>query len=128
MRNDDLNSEKARDLGELLRKVQEGQQALTDAYFARIEQLIRSFVSPSNEPPAVRAVGNVAGQANGGLVDRKQLAALLGISERTVSDLQNEGMPFHRFGRSVRFGFDEVIEWSKGRRIRRRNSKARVVA
>lgn len=64
-----------------------------------------------------------------GLIDRKQLAKLLGISERSICDLQNEGMPCHRFGRSVRFDHEEVLRWCQDRSKKQsRNRKLRVVA
>ncbi len=62
------------------------------------------------------------------LIDRKKLSVLLGISERSISDLQNDGMPCLRFGRCVKFDYEKVLEWAAKRPERRRGtSKLRVV-
>ncbi len=80
----------------------------------------------------VRAVVRETGCSSRGpaaLLDRKQLAALLGISERSISDLQNDGMPCLRFGRCVKFDYEKILEWAAKRPDRRRGkSKLRMVA
>lgn len=64
-----------------------------------------------------------------GLVGRKQLAKLLGISERSICDLQNEGLPCHRLGRSVRFDYEEVLRWCQAENKKKsRVRRLRVVA
>jgi predicted DNA-binding transcriptional regulator AlpA len=64
-----------------------------------------------------------------GLVDRKRLAELLGISQRSISDLLNEGLPCIRLNRSVRFDYERVLAWCEKRNEKvNRNRKLRVVA
>lgn len=51
-----------------------------------------------------------------GLVTIKQLEELLQVSRQTIYDWRKEGMPYIQInGRSVRFDYDEVIEWLKSR-------------
>lgn len=51
------------------------------------------------------------------LVDRKELARLLGLSPSYISKLMKyEGMPYFKIGRSVRFKLSEVVEFLKRRR------------
>lgn len=60
----------------------------------------------------------------GTLLNRKELAEEIGVSERTVSSLCNKGMPFMLVGASslrirgcnVRFYMPDVIEWLRNRR------------
>jgi excisionase family DNA binding protein len=47
-----------------------------------------------------------------GLVDRKELAALLKVSPQTVDRMRKDGMPFMRLGkRTVRFQTGLVMAW-----------------
>lgn len=48
------------------------------------------------------------------LVSKKEMAKLLGFSERTVSGLLSRGMPHMRFGaRRVRIDPEDAIRWCK---------------
>jgi excisionase family DNA binding protein len=47
-----------------------------------------------------------------GLIDRKELAALLGVSPQTVDRMRKDGMPSLKLGkRTVRFQVDIVWAW-----------------
>ncbi len=53
------------------------------------------------------------GQIESIFTDRKTIAELLNVNARTVERLQYDaGLPFHRFGRCVRYKVSEVLEWA----------------
>jgi predicted DNA-binding transcriptional regulator AlpA len=102
-----------------------GKRFIEDVFF-QVEAALRTLESD----PTVNRRNQIAASGKPvGLVDRKHLATLLGISERSICDLQNEGLPCHRFGRSVRFDHQEVLRWCQDRSKKHsRNRKLRVVA
>ena len=52
-----------------------------------------------------------------GLMTKRQLAECLNISERTIEKFcSTEDLPKHKFGKAVRFDFQEVIDWLRERR------------
>lgn len=65
-----------------------------------------------------------------GLVNRKEIAELLGVSVRTVSNLISDGLPTVPLGKKrVQFNYDEVLLWLKDRKIKgRAKPKLRVVS
>lgn len=47
--------------------------------------------------------------------DKRAVAAMLGMSVRSVDNLMGQGMPYMRLGtRRVRFDLEEVRTWLKG--------------
>ncbi|MBQ6617493.1 MAG: helix-turn-helix domain-containing protein [Thermoguttaceae bacterium] len=47
------------------------------------------------------------------LLDKKQVAAMLGCCQRSVDNLRSTaGLPYHKFGRLVRFDEQEVRSWA----------------
>ncbi|MEQ9318505.1 MAG: helix-turn-helix domain-containing protein [Polyangiaceae bacterium] len=46
---------------------------------------------------------------------KKQLAAVLSVSDRTVDTLRTEGLPCFKVGSSPRFLLSEVIKWLRQR-------------
>lgn len=64
------------------------------------------------------------------LINKKELAARLGISVRTVSELQTEGLPSVILGkRRIQFDYEAVLIWAKDRKIKGRGkSKLRAVS
>ena len=95
--------------------------------FSQVEAAIKTLETGHTEAPQPNRMLGLDKPA--GLVDRKRLAKLLGISERSICDLQNEGLPCHRFGRSVRFDHEEVLRWCQDRNKKQsRNRKLPVVA
>jgi predicted DNA-binding transcriptional regulator AlpA len=64
------------------------------------------------------------------LLNKKEIAARLGVSARTVSELQTEGMPTVHLGkRRIQFNYEEVLIWLKGRKIKGRGkTKLRAVS
>lgn len=62
------------------------------------------------------------------LLNKKQLAERLGISVRTVSDLQTEGLPTVNLRKRVLFDYEEVLTWAKEKDVKNyRKNKLRVV-
>ncbi|MCP4539844.1 MAG: helix-turn-helix domain-containing protein [Chloroflexi bacterium] len=49
------------------------------------------------------------------LMRRKELAKKLAVSERTLSRLESDGLPFFRVGNQMRYEWEEVEAWLKGR-------------
>lgn len=47
------------------------------------------------------------------IMDKKQLAKFLGVSETLISNLLKEDIPHRYFGRRVLFNREEVWEWAK---------------
>lgn len=45
------------------------------------------------------------------LYTTQEIAELLKVSEKTIYNFRQEGMPFKTIGRSVRFDADEVMKW-----------------
>ncbi len=63
------------------------------------------------------------------LLTKKELARRWKVSERTISNLQNEGLPKRYLGKSIRFDYEEVSTWAKDRKIKGRGkTKLRVVS
>ena len=47
------------------------------------------------------------------LLDNKQVAAMLGCCQRSVDNLRSTaGLPYHKFGRLVRFDEQEIRSWA----------------
>ena len=64
-----------------------------------------------------------------GLLNKKQLAERLGVSVRTISELQNEGLPVVKLGKRVLFDYHEVLTWAKEKKVKsRRKNTLRVEA
>lgn len=48
------------------------------------------------------------------LLTTKELAESLSVSEKTIHDWKDNGMPYIRLGqRIIRYDFDKVIKWFK---------------
>lgn len=44
---------------------------------------------------------------------KQQLSELLQITVRTIDRLRDEGLPYYKIGKSVRFNKQEVLNWIK---------------
>lgn len=51
------------------------------------------------------------------LVTREELSDILQLSKSTVSKLMNEGLPYLKIGRSVRYQVDKVLAWLQRRSV-----------
>lgn len=47
------------------------------------------------------------------ILTKQQLAELLQVTERTIDRLREEGMPFFKVGKVIRFEREEVLKWLK---------------
>lgn len=45
------------------------------------------------------------------LYTTKELSEMLSIHENTIFKMRKKGLPYKKIGRSVRFNYDDVIEW-----------------
>ena len=46
-------------------------------------------------------------------IDKKELSKKLKVSISTIDRLMAKGMPIIKIGKTVRFNFDDVLEWLK---------------
>lgn len=62
------------------------------------------------------------------LLNKKEIAQRLGVSVRTISHLQTEGLPTQKIGKRVLFNYEKVLLWLEGKKIKsRRKNNLRVV-
>ena len=47
------------------------------------------------------------------MITKKQLAEKMQVTPVTINNLMKQGLPFYKFGRSVRYDWDEVLKWTK---------------
>ena len=45
------------------------------------------------------------------LVTEKELQSILKVSRQTLFDWRQQGMPYIKFGKPVRYELDKVLEW-----------------
>lgn len=120
---DFMTTEKAQRLILIFRQIREVMKNTIDDIEAIAENALMIFVDGSEQK---KVSASVAIESR--LFNQKELAAKLGISTRTVSNLQNEGMPKIKLGDRVVFDYEEVLNWAKGRKLKsRRNNNLRVV-
>ena len=57
---------------------------------------------------------SVATQAAPLIVDRRRLAAILGVSERSIGNYRRLGLPFLKLGHRALYDVAEVMTWLRG--------------
>lgn len=63
------------------------------------------------------------------LLNRKEIAELLGVSVRTIGNLISEGLPTAPVGRRIQFKYEDVLNWLEDKEIKGRGkTKLRVVS
>lgn len=115
-----MDSERLKPLKENFRR---SLHSLADAVADIADELLNatSKVEQTREP-------NKAPQEQKQILDKKEVAKLLGISTRSINDRMNEGLPFFNTGRNVRFNREKVLIWAENRKIkRRRKNHLRVI-
>ncbi len=113
-------------LKEIFRNARQVDQSRQSGFFDSLEAAFSALIE---EVRTAARGSDKSSQGHTALIDRKELSHRLGISERSISDLQNDGMPCLRFGRCVKFDYEKVLEWATKRPDRRRGkSKLRMVA
>ena len=60
------------------------------------------------------------------LLTKEQLSKRLGICERLISSLINEGLPYISFETRKQFDYDDVVSWAKNRNVENRKSKTKL--
>ena len=105
-----------------------------EAIFHQIADLasetLTAFIELETEEEKVSIATNLsrAAQPQKNLLNKKELAERLGVSVRTVSELQTEDMPTVLLGkRRIQFDYDEVLIWLKGRRVKGRGKQSCVL-
>jgi excisionase family DNA binding protein len=98
-------------------------------FFHQVAELasetLTAFVE--NEEKPIQTFSRPAIQENR-LLNQKQLAERLNVSARTISNLQNEGLPTVKLGKRILFDYDDVLIWAKDKEIKgRRKSNLSVV-
>ena len=62
------------------------------------------------------------------LLNKKELAGRLGVSVRTVNNLQNEGLPSVKLRKRILFDYEKVLNWTEEKEIEEsRKNNLRVV-
>lgn len=49
----------------------------------------------------------------GRIIDKKEAAEILKVSEVTIDRLRKKGLPSHTIGKQVRFDEEELLTWFK---------------
>jgi len=47
------------------------------------------------------------------LIKKKELANKINMSIASIDRFMTKGLPYYKLGKSVRFEYDEVLEWIK---------------
>lgn len=96
------------------------------------DETLTAFVElePEEKQVSIATERQRAARPERKLLNKKEIAERLGVSVRTVSELQTEGMPTVALGtRRIQFDFEDVLIWAKGRKIKGRGKrKLRVVS
>lgn len=120
-----MTSEKAKKLILIFRQVRELMKHWIDELGEIGEAALMIFVE--NEE-TTRKASNSSVAIENRLLNKKQLAQQLGVSARTVSNLQTEGLPVVKLGKRILFDYEEVLTWAKDKEIKgHRKNKLRVV-
>jgi excisionase family DNA binding protein len=62
------------------------------------------------------------------VLTKREVAELLQISVRTVNEQMNEGLPYFKMNKAVRFNREQVLQWTAGKEIKgRQKTRLRVV-
>ncbi len=101
-------------------------------FAALADETLAAFVElgPEEKQVSIATERQRAARPERKLLNKKEIAERLGVSVRTVSELQTEGMPTVALGkRRIQFDFEDILIWAKGRKIKGRGkTKLRVVS
>jgi hypothetical protein len=114
-----MTEEQARKITASLRGLRAAKRAYEDLLFDVAESFVEASIDRKHSTESVGAE-LVATQKR--FVSRKELASVVGLSVRTISELQAGGLPVIRTGRRVIFDLEEAVAWIKegGTRGRKR--------
>ncbi len=119
-----MTTEKAEKLCLILRQVREALKDALDNLEAIAEKAVMLFVNDESERKLLSS--SVAFENR--LLNIKEVAKRLGVSVKTVNNLQNEGLPKIKIGTRTLFDYEEVSSWLKENRNKNyRKKNLRVV-
>lgn len=119
-----MTAEKAEKLCMIFRQVCEVLKDALDNLEAIAENALTIFVDDESDRKTLPL--SVAFENR--LLNKKEIAERLGVSVRTISDLQNEGLPIVRLRKRILFDYKEVLIWAKEKDLKsHRKNKLRVV-
>jgi excisionase family DNA binding protein len=119
-----MEAEKAKKLILIFRQIREVVKTAIDDLEAIAENTLMIFVDDQSDRIAMPSSVAIENR----LLNKKEIAERLGVSVRTVSDLQTEGLPTVKLGKRVLFDYQDVLVWAKGKEIKsRRKNNLHVV-
>ncbi len=111
-----MTSEKVQKLNRIIRQFRDVAKDSIDS-FASLAETALNVLAENEDVESTKLIQSVNQENH--LLNKKQIAEFLNISERTVSDLQNEGMPTVKLGKRILFDRNDVLVWAKNRRQRK---------
>jgi excisionase family DNA binding protein len=120
-----MTTEQAKKLSFIVRQMRDVVKRSIDELTELAEAAL--FVSVNDETPS-RKILPQSIQNENRLLNKKEIAQRLGVSVRTISNLQTEGLPTQKIGKRVLFNYEKVLLWLEGREIKsRRKNNLRMV-
>lgn len=124
-----MTSEQARKLSSIFRQFCDAAKNSIDSFAQLADDALKVLSEPDTKQVSVATFDGRAAQLKNGLVNRKEIAELLGVCVRTVGNLIKDGLPTVPVRGRLQFDCEEVLTWAKDRRIRERGkTKLRVVS
>lgn len=120
-----MTLEQVKKLSLVVRQVRDVVKSSIDEISDIAESALSIFIDSDQSNTNLTSISNSNEKR---LLNKKEIANKLGISVRTLCDLQNEGLPTVKLGKRVLFDYEEVLNWAKRKEIKsRRKNKFRVV-
>jgi predicted DNA-binding transcriptional regulator AlpA len=108
-----MTEEQAKRITTTLRGLREAKRTYDDLLFDLVEDFVTASIDNKYSSER-RGVDKEATQINKRFVSRKELAQIVGLSVRTISDLQAAGLPtLKQTGRRVIFDLEDAVAWIK---------------
>ncbi len=119
-----MTAEKAEKLCLILRQVREMLKDALDNLEAIAEKAVMLFVDDDSERKLLSSSVAIENR----LLNKKEIAERLNVSVRTISELQNEGLPIVKLRKRILFDYNQVLLWAKEKDIKGyRKNNLRVV-
>jgi hypothetical protein len=123
-----MTEEQAKRITASLRGLREAKRVYDDLLFELAENFVAASVQ-SKTATLTSETAKTTFHGNKRFVSRKELAVILQLSVRTISELQAAGLPtLGRTGRRVIFDLEEAVAWIKESGVKgRKKTDLRVV-
>ena len=95
------------------------QAKILKQFFFQLAELasatVTAYAENDEKQVSIATLDKGANQSERRLLNKKELAERLGVSVRTISNLQIEGLPTVNFGKKrVQFNYEKVLAWLEG--------------